>query len=148
MRSSVLSQSTIYIDNWSAGYTIDDNAIVDTPHTSQGWIFFQYFGASPTAGAAAHDNTAHRNTICNGGPPPKPRDPCAAPVQTYICNAHIEICIQIPRVQTSRAHYERRYDEVNGSNVSGTVNLTDCSALPAAARAVIHAAGPRASTRE
>ena len=104
MRSSVLSQSTIYIDNWSAGYTIDDNVVVDTPHTSQGWIFFQYFGASPTAGAAAHDNTAHRNTICNGGPPPKPRDPCLLPYNIYMQCA--QICIQIPRVQTSHARYD------------------------------------------
>ena len=99
------------IDNWSAGYTIDDNVVVNTPHTSMGWLFFQYFqGQASTGGAAAHDNTAHRNTICNSGPPPKPRDP---------------------------------WDEVNGVNVTGTVNVTDCSALPAAARAVVEAAGPR-----
>ena len=99
------------IDNWSAGYTIDDNVVLNTPHTSMGWLFFQFFKSqAATGGAAAHDNTARRNTICNSGPPPMPRDP---------------------------------WDEVDGPNVTGTVNVTDCSAIPPTARAVVKAAGPR-----
>ena len=99
------------IDNWSAGFTINDNVVLNTAHTLMGWVFFQYFASQAAGGgAAAHDNTAHGNTICNSGPPPKARDPL---------------------------------DEVNGSNVTGTVNVTDCSTLPAAARAVVAAAGPR-----
>ena len=34
-------------------------------------------------------------------------------------------------------------DETNGTNVTGTVNVTDCAALPPAAAAVVAAAGPR-----
>lgn len=99
------------IDNWSAGYTIDDNVVINTRNTKQGWLFFQFFdGQAATGGAAAHDNVAHSNTICNSGPPPRPRDP---------------------------------WDEVQGPNVTGTVNLSDCSAIPPATRAIMKAAGPR-----
>ena len=109
---SVRSQSSIYIDNWSAGFTIDDNVVVNTAHTVFGWIFFQYFASKGgvLAGATAHDNTAHGNTVCNSGPPPQPRDPL---------------------------------DETNGTNVTGTVNVSDCAALPPAAAAIVAAAGPR-----
>ena len=34
-------------------------------------------------------------------------------------------------------------DETNGTNVTGTVNVSDCAALPSAAAAVVAAAGPR-----
>ena len=35
------------------------------------------------------------------------------------------------------------YDEIDGANVTGTVTVSDCDALPAAAKAIIQAAGPR-----
>jgi hypothetical protein len=101
------------IDNWSAGFTIDNNVVVNTQHTTFGWIFFQYFASQANDnGAAAHDNTAHGNTVCNSGPPPQNRDP---------------------------------WDEITGgANVTRTINVTgDCSAIPASARAVVAAAGPR-----
>jgi hypothetical protein len=110
---SLASQSTIYIDNWAAGLTINENVVVNTSHTEYGWLFFQYFkGKEGKASAQAHDNTAHNNTICNAGPPPPNRDP---------------------------------YDEVNGTNVTGTANVTggDCNDLPQLAKGVVLAAGPR-----
>lgn len=108
---SAKSQSSIYIDNFSAGFTINDNVIVNTANTLNGWLFFQWAGG-PTGGPGcrAHDNTAHGNTICNSGPPSQSRDPL---------------------------------DEVNGPNVTGTVNVSDCSRLPLVAGAVVVAAGPR-----
>ena len=108
---SARSQSSIYIDNFSAGFSIDENVVVNTAHTFNGWLFFQWAGG-PTGGPGcqAHDNTAHGNTICNSGPPSQSRDPL---------------------------------DEVNGPNVTGTVNVSDCLRLPLAAAAVVAAAGPR-----
>jgi hypothetical protein len=38
---SVQSQSSIYIDNWSAGFRINENVVVNTENTKMGWIFFQ-----------------------------------------------------------------------------------------------------------
>ena len=111
---SIKSQSTIYIDNWSAGYRIEENVVVDTAATIQGWIFFQFFAQQAgSGGAAAHDNTARDNTICNAGPVPPRRDP---------------------------------WDEPIGANVTGTVNVSDCQTLPAAAAAVVRAAGPRSGS--
>ena len=100
------------IDNWSAGFTIDDNVVVNTEHTVFGWIFFQYFASqAKDNGAAAHNNTARGNAVCKSGPAPQNRDP---------------------------------WDEIIGPNVTGTINVTgDCSLLPATARAVVAAAGPR-----
>ena len=74
---SVKSQSSIYIDNWSAGYTIDSNVVANTSNTMFGWLFFQYFAAqASSSGAAAHDNTAHGNFNCNSGNVTQPdRDP-------------------------------------------------------------------------
>ena len=71
---SKLSQSSIYIDNWSAGFTINDNVVINTTGIIEGWMFFQYF-AGDRSHAAAHDNFAANNTICRAGPVPPPRDP-------------------------------------------------------------------------
>lgn len=102
------------IDNWSAGFTIDGNVVVDTPHTMFGWIFFQYFASqAKDDGAAAHDNTAHGNTICNSGPLPKNRDPW-----DEITGG----------------------PNVTGTIV---VDRKNCTTLPAAARVVVASAGPR-----
>lgn len=115
---STVSQSSIYIDNWSAGYSITENVVVNTSNTLNGWLFFQYFSGKASHGQA-HDCTAANNTICNTGPVPTPRDP---------------------------------WDEVNGPNVSNTVNMTaqatrfngDClPVLPSAAAQVVREAGPR-----
>eukprot|EP00037_Helgoeca_nana_P017943 m.171137 g.171137 ORF g.171137 m.171137 type:complete len:748 (-) comp24220_c0_seq1:311-2554(-) len=116
---STVSQASIYIDNWSAGYVIDANVVINTSHLAFGWIFFQYF-AGKTSHGQAHDNTAANNTICNAGPVPPQRDP---------------------------------WDEVNGSNVTGTVNVTALAihtfggsclqALPQFAADVVRESGPR-----
>jgi hypothetical protein len=114
---STVSQSTIYIDNWSNGFTIDQNVVTDTAYLKMGWIFFQYFAGVHNHGGEAHDNYAHNNTICNAGPVPQARDP---------------------------------WDEVNGTNVTGTTNVTAAAAgrgciaaLPPMAASVVAEAGPR-----
>ena len=50
--ASALRQSSIYIDNWSAGFTIDDNVVVNTAHTEMGWLFFQYFKNQAATGGS------------------------------------------------------------------------------------------------
>jgi hypothetical protein len=95
---SLKSQSTIYIDNWSEGFTIDENVVSDAPHVIQGWIFFQFFKAqAASGGAAAHDNTARNNTICNAGPVPPPRDPWDEPTGENVTGtANVTDCRALP----------------------------------------------------
>ena len=95
---SLKSQSTIYIDNWSEGFTIDENVVSDAPHVIQGWIFFQFFKAqAASGGAAARDNTARNNTICNAGPVPPPRDPWDEPTGKNVTGtANVTDCHALP----------------------------------------------------
>ena len=112
------------IDNWSAGYTINDNVVADCPHTMFGWIFFQCFsctklGWHETNGSAtAHSNTASGNSVCNSG------------IQGH------------PNIWASDLSRDP-FNVIGGINVTGTINVSDCSALPPKGTAVITAAGVR-----
>ena len=117
---STIFQSSIYIDNWSAGYTITDNVVSTTRHSMMGWIFFQFFKAqAKTGGAAAHDNTARGNTICDAGPPPKARDPWDEPTGANVTGT------------------------VNVSAGEGPISKCVFGVQYPRAEAVVHGAGPR-----
>lgn len=117
---SIKSQSTIYIDNWSAGFSINENVVVNTSHTINGWIFFQYFKRKPAWGSAAHDNTARANTICNAGPAPPARDPWDQPMGVNVtgtvnvshCNSLPAEAAEVVRLAGPRSLH--RYDHQRG----------------------------------
>ena len=94
------------------------NVVADCSHTIQGWIFFQCFCCTrPAWHEGSGSATAHANTARGNS----------------VCNSG---AVDDPTRDP--------YDIINGVNVSGTTNVSDCSALPAKAMAVIKAAGVRA----
>ena len=54
--------SIIYIDNWAAGFTIDNNVVDNCPNTAMGYYFFQ---SMPSV--LAHDNTVDGLYARNSG---------------------------------------------------------------------------------
>ena len=94
---------------------IEENVVVNTPHMYEGWLFFQPGPwASPNYDGPM-GGIAHNNTAKNN----------------TICNSGA--------VPPSRNPFER----IPGPNVTGTVNVTNCAELSAAARGVVSNAGPR-----
>jgi hypothetical protein len=63
--------SIIYIDNWAAGFTINDNVVDNCPNTAFGYYFFQSI-----PGALAHDNTIDGLYARNSGDPTAHGLPC------------------------------------------------------------------------
>ena len=63
--------SIIYIDNWAAGFKINDNIVDNCPNTAMGYYFFQ-----PIAGCPAHDNYVDRLYARNSGNPSAHGLPC------------------------------------------------------------------------
>jgi hypothetical protein len=112
---SVSALAAIYIDNESGGFSIDENVVVDTPHMYEGWMFFQPGPWASPSYNGPPGGVAINNTARNN----------------TVCNSGA--------VPPSRNPFER----IPGPNVTGTVNVSDCANLPAAARDVIANAGPR-----
>ena len=58
--------SILYIDNWGAGFTLNDNVVDNCPNTAMGYYYFQSI-----AGCPAHDTSANGLWARNSGDPTK-----------------------------------------------------------------------------
>ena len=96
----------------------------------------------------AHDNYAHNNTVCNSGPKPPERYVYTMSSLLHCCQYHhlfpfLSIVLFLTTARTQHDMSRDPYDEVSGINVTGTINVSDCTRLPPLAAEVVSEAGPR-----
>ena len=63
--------SILYIDNWGAGFQLNDNVIDNCPNTAMGYYFFQSIASCPS-----HDNNVDGLWARNAGNPAAHGLPC------------------------------------------------------------------------